>query len=225
MATTIGETTSRVRNVLKAVKEDAFITDRFLYSLIQKYSKLLIRRKEVADKLKLFHNLFEVLPCVELIEVDKIEACCIGIKTGCTFRRTKDKLPAFFENESGPVIRDITSIDGSIGVEQTYPMVYTNMTNTSTWKYNKTKYYWYQDGYIYIPDVEWEAIRIEAMFDEDVSAFNCSVDSTDCVLQQDRETNIPDFLFAEIEQMVLKEILTTGQIPSDGADDSQNALR
>jgi len=225
MATTIGEATSRVRNVLKAVKEDAFITDRFLYSLIQKYSKLLIRRQEVADKLMQFHNLFETLPCVDLIEVDRIEACCIGIKTGCTFRRTKDKLPAFLENARGPVIRDVTTVDGSQSLEPTYPMLYTNMTKTSGWKYNKKKYYWYQDGYIYIPDVEWESIRIEAIFDEDVSSFNCSTDVTDCRPQQEREMGIPDFLFAEIEQMALKEILTTGQIPSDGADDSQNALR
>ena len=30
--TTIGETISRVRNTLKAVKEDAFLTDRIIYS-------------------------------------------------------------------------------------------------------------------------------------------------------------------------------------------------
>lgn len=30
MATTIGETVSRIRNVVKAVKEDAFLTDRFI---------------------------------------------------------------------------------------------------------------------------------------------------------------------------------------------------
>lgn len=225
MATTIGEATSRVRNILKAVKEDPFMTDRLLYSLIKKYSKLLIRRQEVAGRLMQFHNLFEVLPCVDLIEVDKIEACCLGIKTGCTFRRTKDKLPAFLENAIGPVIRDVTTIDGSQSLEPTYPMLYTNMTKTSGFKYNKKKYYWYQDGYLYIPDVDWENIRIEAIFDEDVTGLICSNDPTECVQQQDREMGIPDYLFAEIEQMVLKEILTTGQIPSDGADDSQNALR
>lgn len=225
MATTIGEATSRVRNVLKAVKEDPFMTDRFIYSIIQKYSKLLIRRQEVAGKLMMFHNLFEVIPCVDLIEVDKIEACCLGIKTGCTFRRTKDKLPQFLENATGPVIRDVTTIDGSQSLEPTYPMVYTNMTKTSGWKYNKKKYYWYQDGYIYIPDVEWENIRIEAIFDEDVSHLVCSNDAEECVLEQNRDMGIPDYLFAEIEQMTIKEILTSGQIPSDGQDDSQSTLR
>ena len=35
---------SRVRNVMKAVKEDAFTTDRFIYSLITKYADTLIKR-------------------------------------------------------------------------------------------------------------------------------------------------------------------------------------
>ena len=225
MATKIGEATSRVRNVLKAVKEDPFLTDRFLYSLIQKYSRLLIRRQEVADKLMQFTNLFKTIPCVDLIEVDKIEACCLDIKTGCTYRRTKDRLPKFLENAFGPVIRTVSSMDGSVTVNPTYPKSYVNMTKTSGFKYNKNKYYWYIDGYIYVPDVEWESIRIEAIFDEDVSSFDCTNEPGNCIMEQDRELGIPDYLFAEIEQMVLKELLTTGQIPSDGADDGQNALR
>jgi len=222
--TTIGEATSRVRNVLKAVKEDPFMTDRFLYSIIKKYSKLLIRRKEVANRLMLFQSLFETLSCIELIDVDKVDACCLGIKTGCTIKRTKDKLPAFLDNDIGPVIRDVTTIDGSISLIGTYPQIYTNMTHTSTFKHNKTKYYWYLNGYIYVPDVEWEAIQLEAIFDEDISYLKCDADDT-CVIEQDRVMGIPDYLFAEIEQMLLKEVLTAGQIPSDGADDSQSTLR
>ena len=51
--TTVGEATSRVRNILKAVKEDPFLTDRFLYSLIMKYAKTLIRRQENEGKIKI----------------------------------------------------------------------------------------------------------------------------------------------------------------------------
>ena len=44
--TTIGESISRVRNILKAVKEDPFMTDRLIYSIIIKYAKVLIRRQD-----------------------------------------------------------------------------------------------------------------------------------------------------------------------------------
>ena len=224
MATTIGDATSRVRNVLKAVKEDPFMTDRFLYSLIMKYAKLLIYRQDQKGKMKEYTSLFTTIPCLDLIEVDKIEACCLGIKTGCTFRRTKDKLPELLDGGKGPIIRSVTTIDQSIRLEETYPELYANLSSTTTFKYLKTKYFWFINDYIYVPNVEWEGIRIVALFDSDVSEFDCT-NTDDCILEQDRSMPVPENLFAEIEQMVLKEILTSGQVPSDGPDDSQNALR
>ncbi len=44
--TTIGESISRVRNIIKAVTMDAFVTDRVIYSLIQKYAKMYIKRQD-----------------------------------------------------------------------------------------------------------------------------------------------------------------------------------
>ena len=62
---------------------------------------------------------------------------------------------------------------------------------------------------------------------EYISADLCCVDSDEdvCISEQDRDFAIPEHLFSEIEQMVLKEVLTAGSIPPDGADDSQNILR
>jgi hypothetical protein len=37
---------SRVRNTLKAVKEDAFLTDRIIYSSLLKYAQTLIKRED-----------------------------------------------------------------------------------------------------------------------------------------------------------------------------------
>jgi hypothetical protein len=222
--TTIGEATSRVRNVLKAVKEDPFMTDRFLYSLIMKYAKLLIYRQDQKGKMKEYASLFTTIPCLDLIEVDKIEACCLGIKTGCTFRRTKDKLPELLDGGKGPIIRSVTTIDQSIRLEETYPEIYANLSSTTTFKYLNTKYFWFINDYIYVPNVDWESIRIVALFDSDISDFDCT-NTSDCIAEQDRTLPVPENLFAEIEQMVLKELLTSGQIPSDGPDDSQNAMR
>ena len=129
------------------------------------------------------------------------------------------------ELSSGPIIRSVTSLDYSEELTETFPTLYTNMTKTSGFKYNKTKYYWYLDRHIYMPNLEWEAIRITAVWDESLDDLSCDVDSTDCKLEQDRELSIPDYLFSEIEQMVIQQVLTAGQVPSDGPDDSQNVLR
>lgn len=223
--TTVGEAISRVRNVLKAVKEDPFLTDRLIYSLIMKVAKTLIKRDDRIESLFKYKSLFKELPCVELIEVDRVEACCIGIKTGCTIKRTKYKLPKLMEIGDMQVIRSITTLDYSKKATQTYPTIYTNMTHTSGFKYNRQKYYWYLDGHIYIPDVFWESIRVQAIFDEDIEDQLCTTEPGECTKEQDRELSIPEHLFTEIEQMVVQQILTAGQIPSDGPDDSQNVMR
>jgi hypothetical protein len=225
MATTVGLSISRVRNVLKAVKEDPFMTDRFLYSLIMKYSKTLIKRESKMENIYKHKSLFRELPCVDLIDVDKVEACCTGISTGCTIKRSRYKLPALLSIDSGPVIRSVSTLDYSQDALDTLPSLYANMTKTSTFKYNKGNYYWFSEGHIYIPNVDWEAVRVDGIFDEDISGSLCNVDPKDCIAEQDRELAIPEHLFSEIEQMVLKEVLTAGQIPSDGADDGQNVMR
>lgn len=223
MATTIGDTVSRVRNVIKGVKEDAFLTDRFLYSLVLKYAKLYIRRQDTENKIMRFQSLFEPLPCVELIEVDKIEACCSGIKSNCTIRRTKDKLPLVLEGAYGPLFRTISSIDGSIECFKTYPTTYTDMTGLTTFKYNHTKYYWYLNGYLYFPNIDWDAIRIEGLWDASVAMYTCDGDI--CLPRQDDQTHVPEYLFAEIEQNVLKDLTMLIQSPVEGADDKMSQLR
>lgn len=221
----IGESISRVRNVLKAVKEDPFLTDRFIYSLIMKFGKALIKREERVNSIFKYKSLFKEIPCLDLIEVSIVEACCAGVKTKCQVKRTKNKIPKIMEISDGPVIRSVTSLDYSKKATQTYPTVYTNMTRTSGFKYNNNHYYWYLDGYIYIPNVDWEAIRLQAIFDDDISSEICSIGEKECTLEQDRDLAIPEHLFAEVEQMTIQQILTAGQIPSDGPDDSQNVMR
>lgn len=223
MATKIGDTVSRIRNVVKGVKEDAFLTDRFLYSLVLKYAKMVIRRQDNENKIMRMRGFFETLPCIELMEVDKVEACCTGIKTNCTIMRTKDKLPDVLNGLIGPLFRDITSIDGSIVAYPTYASQYVSMTNSTSFKYNKTVYYWFRDGYLYFPNIEWEAVSVEALWEDSINYLKC--DSETCAPRQDDPTPIPDYLFAEIEQMVLKDLLVTIQTPVEGQDDKQSPLR
>jgi hypothetical protein len=223
---TIGESVSRIRNILKGVSEDAFLTDRFIFSILNKYTYTLIRRQDNESKLMKYDSLFEVLPVVDLIEVDKIEADCAGIKTGCKIMRTCEKLPKVFNGSIGPIFRNITSIDGSEVFTQTKAILYQSMASSTHFKYNKNKYYWYKNGYLYFPDITWESVSIEGMFEESTAGY-CKEDGDDvvCQIKQNETYNIPDHLFAEIEQMAQQELLMLGKIPSDTNDDSQNILR
>jgi len=219
--TTIGEAISRVRNALKAVKEDAFLTDRTIYFALSKYAKTLIKREDNQFRLMKMSQIFQVLPYVELIDVDRVEAGCVGVYSECYFKRSKDKLPSILDGMFGPIIRTTSSIDGSIEMFITDPGTWVSITKSSTFKYNKRPYFWYLNGYIYCPNIDWDAIRIEAIFENKVE----TCDTDDCQIKQDERLAIPDYLFSEAEQFVLKELTTITQMPADGADDSQNSLR
>ena len=219
--TTIGEAISRVRNALKAVKEDAFLTDRTIYFALSKYAKTLIKREDNQFRLMKMSQIFQVLPYVELIDVDRVEAGCIGVYSECYFKRSKDKMPSILDGMFGPIIRTTSSIDGSIEMFRTDPGTWVSITKSSTFKYNKRPYFWYLNGYIYCPNIDWDAIRIEAIFENKVE----TCDTDDCQIKQDEVLAIPDYLFSEAEQFVLKELTTITQMPADGADDSQNSLR
>ena len=219
--TTVGETISRVRNTLKAVKEDAFLTDRNIYFLLTKYGQTLLKREDNQFRLMKISSIFQVLPYLELIDVDKVEAGCIGVYSGCYFKRSKEKLPTILNGVFGPIIRTVSSIDGTIELFRTDPGTWASMTKTTTWKYNRSIYFWYLNGYLYFPNVDWDAVRVEAIFEGQVDT--CTTD--DCLIKQDQPLPFPEYLFSEIEQFTVKELTIAMQVPPDVNDDSQNVLR
>ena len=106
----------------------------------------------------------------------------------------------------------------------TFPNTFEKIANQKTFKYNKKKYYWYLDGYLYFPNLEWDAIRIEGVFEEDISKYNCD-DKDDCLYMQERGFHVPEFLFAEIEQNVVRDLAGMIQIPSDIMQDNRHLAR
>ena len=93
-------------------------------------------------------------------------------------------------------------------------------TKSTTFKYNTRRYFWYLNGYLYCPNIDWEAVRMEAIFENKVE-----ICEEDCMTRQNESYNIPEYLFSEVESMVIKELTMSMSIPTDGADDSQNTLR
>lgn len=224
--TTIGESVSRIRNNLKAVKADPFVTDRFLYSVIAKYGSAYIKQQDTIKKLLRLGSLFRTIPCMDLIDSNKIEACCGDLRSDCPIKRTEEKIPNIMEADFGPIFRTVSSIDGSIELFPTTPSTYNSMTKSTSWKYNKRKYYWFLNGYIYVPDVLWESISIDGIFEGDITGFTCTPPGQpECTQRQEQPTNIPDFLFAEIEKQVLADLGFLIQAPVDPTGDKQSPLR
>lgn len=221
--TTIGQVISRIRSQVKGVKQDAFLTDRMIYTYVLKHAKWLMRREDSKNKLMGFSGVIQTLDFVELIEVDKVEACCTGIKSNCKIKRTKDKLPLFLQGYYGPLIRTVSSLDNSEELQPILPSSFLAIANSKNFKYNKTKYFWFLNDYLYFPNLEWDAIRVEGIFEDDISKWTCAEDN--CTLKQDQNFNVPDYLLGELEAEVGKDIMGIYQIPLDMASDKQHISR
>lgn len=220
---TIGDVLSRIRIQLKGVKQDAFMTDRMIYTFVIKHAKWLMKREDSKLKLLAFTGVMQSMDFVELVEVDKVEACCTGIRSDCTIKRTKDKLPVFLQGYFGPLIRTISSIDGSEELQPILPSTYTHVSKSKNFRFNKTKYYWFLNDYLYFPNLEWDAVRIEGIFEDDISKWTCEED--DCRVRQEHTFNVPDYLLGELEAEVFKDMMGMYQIPPDPPNDKQNIAR
>ena len=98
------------------------------------------------------------------------------------------------------------------------------MTKTTSFKYNTTKYFWWLDGYIYSPNILWDAIKLEGVFNSDITKWNCDTED-DCTPRYEQPIYIPEALFAEIEGQVIQTMMGTMQIPSEDSDNKRNLHR
>jgi len=220
---TIGDVVSRLRIQFKGVRQDSFMTDRMIYTFVLKHAKWLMKREDSKNKLMAFSGVIQTMDYVELVEIDKVEACCTGIKSDCKIKRTKDKLPVFLQGYFGPLIRTISSIDGSEELQPILPSIYIGIANSKNYRFNKTKYYWFLNDYLYFPNLEWEAVRIEGIFEDDISKYTCDEDN--CIVKQEQSFNVPDYLLGELEGQVMKDMMGLFQIPADPTADKQNIAR
>jgi hypothetical protein len=157
-------------------------------------------------------DMYQTLSCEELIEVDPLECC--GIKSACKIKRTKNKIPKVLEISTGPYIKSVTSLDGSIEFHQTTSQSYQRKMRKSTSKYDKTIYYWYDNGHLYFPNIEWDAVRIEGIFLDSVQKRNCvNNNSSYCMNKQDELFPIAPKLVGRMDSEVLRELSATIQLP------------
>lgn len=217
---TYGDVISRTRNRLKVDNQDSFITDRVIWSYLRPWINQVMRELDSKNKLMAFNSLFDTLDIVPLIEVDRIEAGCAGLKTGYTFMRTREPIgELFMEGYWGNMIRSITSIDSSEQLQPISPSGYNTLARIPSFKYNKTLYYWYLNDFIYFPNVSWGAVRIEAIVEEDISEYKCD-DSSKCLLRQEQSFNVPDYILARAESLMMQSLGINLQISADHQPDN-----
>lgn len=211
---TRAEIISRLRNGLNEVTGDSRYSNRYLWNVFLTASKDLI--KQDADRARIYSqaNIWDTI-CLKMEPVSSVLCDCISFPGECTVYRSKLKLPKFVESTDGFIYRFIATPDLSKTFSLVSPYKYSVKKGI---KYNKEKYAFIHNGYIFTPDHTYPQVLISGIFEGDTSEYKCNdQDSTTghCYHALNQNISLNDYLIRTAITMSLQELMGTKQIPKD----------
>lgn len=222
---------SSIRGTHKILSTDALITDRVIFSEIRSCTQLLLKRETNLRKLWATDTVFTTIACLEMMEVP-ISECCNYVDD-CTIARSKYKIPSIAEGNYQYVIQGVYSINvmGGSGKKMKEISInrYLNLLKLPIIK--KEEYFWISNDYLYITNPFIQAIRLVALFDEDVPNdvmyADCGCGSPKvtneewCKNPLDKEFSLPGYLEKQVLELTSQKLLNTYfRIKSDDKPDN-----
>jgi hypothetical protein len=203
----------------KLLSTDSLITDRAIASEIKNNALLLIKRETNLRKLWATDTVFTTLPCLELVEVP-ISECC-DFADPCTVARTTVKLPRIAEGNYQYIIQGVYSINAMSGrgikIKEITINRYVNLIKLPIVK--QQQYYWITNGYLYVNNPLLQAIRLVALFEEDVpneilypESCSCGLEVSNedfCLNPLDKESFCPGYLEKQVLELTSQKLLQT----------------
>lgn len=219
MSTTKRQLIETFREKLRERNADSTYTNQFLYNVLSEHAKWLIRREVSAGRIYINNSFFQTLSCVDVIETSTVDECC-PIKTNCKIYRTKNKLPDMWIDNSGPVLKSVSSVDGSTDFFYTNSTTWQSKRNDPYNKMSSTKYSFFSDGYLWFPEHNPHKVNVYGFFTDDLSMSNrecedCQ-DVKPCVRFLDTSFVLPGWLISEMMGKALQEVAgVTKKLPED----------
>lgn len=204
---TIADLISSLRGTNKEWTADSRITDRFIYNEGVSVRNTLLKQEEDRNRLYALTSLFTTLNKVELVDTDTIEAC--GIRSDCKIKRTKDKLPDTIDSSGGSSIRTVSSLDGSQILTWTTDLSWVRKLNIKDKHAKGELFYFFKGDYIYFPNISWDYVRVEAMFEDPdlIDRLNDCAPKGDCNSAYDREFTLPSYLEKGLKDLLNESLL------------------
>lgn len=204
---------SLLRIKLKEVNADSIYPNKFLFHTLEEHAKWLLRREWVSGKLKRNVTIFQKLPCLKTIEVNKVD--CPDFIKGKTIYRTICKLPDMWQHDSGPMIIRVSSIDNFTPFTLVSSTSSENKSQSPYRQYFRDKYTYYEGGYLYFTE-DPGRVTVRAFFREDISSLNCDgVCTAGCRRYLDTAFYIPEWIEAELVEKCFQTLIGTKQIQND----------
>lgn len=187
-----------LRNKLRERNADSKYTNQFLYQTLLEQAKWLILRESSAGRIWRSNFLFQSFT-VKLTEVSVIPSC-LPIKAGCKIYRSVDRLPEMWQDGSGIILKSVSSVDGNTDFFYTTSGIIKHKQNDPYRRKLNQKYCYFEDGYLWIPEVNPHYVTILSYFMDDInlSSQNPDCDTEDCIRFLDTIFTAPQWVEAEL---------------------------
>ena len=229
---TLRQLVSSTRANHKLLSTDALLTDRSIAAEIKVNTFLLVKRETNLRRLWSTDSIFSTVPCLQMCNVP-ISSCCEYVEN-CEVARSKYKLPRIAEGIYQYIIQGVYSVNAMGGRGKKLKEVtinrYINLLKLPFVK--KEEYFWIHDQYLYVSNPMIQAVRITAMFEEDIP-MEIMFPDCDCAAQVsveelcknplDKEFPLPGYLEKQVLDLTSQKLLSTyfnikTDVSSEGLD-------
>lgn len=222
----VGHLLSQLRSQARLVNADTKISKRLVWSLVDKHVRWLIKRESSKLRIMKMGYLFQTLKCVEVIEVIASDEAC-GIRTKCKIWRTRFKIPEVYTDEDGVILKAVYSVDGSEEFTPIKLQEFMRKIENPHSRYDKSRYYYFNNGYLYFPNNPVKMIQIKGYFiDEVINSCVPGDEEKRCKSHLDKKLRFPDYLLGELTEHVMNDLVNIRKIPQDvHIDKNENKLQ
>ena len=215
----VRESISDIVNQTKQYSMDSYISPKFIYSeAVSIISDFLKKGFSSSSKLAKVSNGWSEIQCLDLEEIDVIECAEVDVRMCEKLMKSKQRLPDTYSSTFGNIIKHVASINFSSFYDPVTPRQW-NSIQKRPYKDPNKYYYFFLDGYIYIPIPKKqvfavEAIRVDAYFISkyEVDQFNiANPECKDCSKNRcksplDYDLVVPNYLINDVKKELLNRL-------------------
>lgn len=189
---------SDVIGELNSLNIDERLSNRFILSRLKDRARVFIKQDLDSRRLFKITSIWKSIKCFEMCETDLLECGC-NIPHCKFVMKSKKKLPRAFDSNYGTLIKVFT-IGGGKEYVQTTISKYIDIKSREFINPN-TRYFWIDDGYLYIPDSKVVEVMVMGLFEnpEEVDILN-EVDGAECAKPLDALFPCPGHLLDAVKK-------------------------
>lgn len=212
------EFVSRIINDMNALTKDAHVSRRWILSIGRQKARSYISQRWADGTLFGEESLYTHIGCLEMERVRTVDCCFAEFRLCRVLMRSKERIPDLVYSRIGPAILRVSNVTDEILFT---PITLRKYANDRKRRFASLKryYYYLNDGYIYIPDVEIHAINVDLITLDKKAALalaGCGLDEDDtCLSEWEYDFVCPDKLLEYVVAETLQEVMNKLNVPTD----------